>query len=118
MKYRVVDQELPNQLANIRKNRKYISASCAAVILSAALLQVKAATCKRAALPCFRIYLMDHQQKVYTEESKKDKRSIETKFLVFLGFRADFPIRPCFLPSAEHVSESGFPPTAISNVHQ
>lgn len=104
MKYRVVDQELPNQLANIRKNLKYF--------------QVETATCTRAALHRIRIYLMDHQQKVYTEESKKDKRSIETKFLVFLGFRADFPIRPCFLPSEEHVCESGFPPTAISNVHQ
>lgn len=118
MKYRVVDQELPNQLAKIRKNRKYISASCAGVTLSAALLQVVVSTCKRAALHRICIYLMDHQQKVYTEESKKDKRSIETKFLVFLGFWADFPIRPCFLPSAEHVCESGFPPTAISNVHQ
>lgn len=101
-----------------QENLKYISASSAAVTLFAALLQIEAATCKRAALHRIPIYLMGHKQKVYTGESKKDKRSIKTKFLVFLGFQADFPIRPCFLPSVEHVCESGFPPTAISNVHQ
>lgn len=115
MKCRVVDQELPNILANVRKNLKHISASCAAVTLFATLSQVAVSTCERAELHRVRIYLMDRKQKV---ESKKDTRSIETKILVFIAFRDEFPIRPRFLPSAEHVCESGFPPTAISNVHQ